>query len=77
MHKILVLIEKTEDGFSAYAPDVPGCVAAGKTVEETELLMHGALEMHLADLAARGEELPEQSHVVAEYFMAGGSPSAA
>lgn len=42
-----VIFEKTETGYSAYAPDLPGCVAAGTTVEETEELMRGAIEMHL------------------------------
>jgi predicted RNase H-like HicB family nuclease len=70
MRKILVLIEKTDNGFNAYAPDLPGCVAAGDTIEETELLMAQAVEMHLEDMAATGQEVPPQTHVAAEFLLA-------
>lgn len=42
-----VVYEKTETGYSAYAPDLPGCIAAGSTLQETEDLMRGAIAMHL------------------------------
>lgn len=73
MHRILVLIEKTETGYSAYAPDLPGCVAAGGSLEETEQLMHEALEMHIEDMATQGEPIPEATHVAAEFFMVRGA----
>src|SRR3954452_23193827 len=46
--KYVVLFEKTETGYSAHVPDLPGCVAAGATLEETAELMRGAIRMHLA-----------------------------
>ena len=46
--RVLLLMEKTATGYSAYAPDVPGCVATGPTLEETERLMRDALALHLA-----------------------------
>lgn len=69
MHKFLILIEKNEDGYSAYAPDLPGCVAAGDSLEETEQLMHDALAMHIADMRQRGEAIPEPGHVAAEFLL--------
>jgi predicted RNase H-like HicB family nuclease len=57
--RIPVVIEQGEAGFSAYAPDVPGCVAAASTREETLELMRGALEMHLRGLMEDGEQLPD------------------
>ncbi|MBA2762555.1 MAG: type II toxin-antitoxin system HicB family antitoxin [Segetibacter sp.] len=51
----LVVIEKAENNYGAYSPDVLGCIATAKTVEETLALMKEALEFHLEDL----EEFPE------------------
>ena len=45
--RYLVIIRPTRTGYSADAPDVPGCVAAGKTVEKTRAAMAKALSMHL------------------------------
>ncbi len=61
--RIPVVIEQGEGGFSAYAPDVPGCVAAASTREETLELMRGALEMHLRGLMEDGEQLPDTTSV--------------
>jgi predicted RNase H-like HicB family nuclease len=65
--KYAVVFEKTETGYSAYAPDVPGCVAAGVTLEETSTLMREALEMHLEALKEDGDAIPEASSV-ADYI---------
>jgi predicted RNase H-like HicB family nuclease len=46
--KYAVIYERTATGYSAYVPDLPGCVSAGDTLQETEDLMRGAIEMHLA-----------------------------
>ena len=51
MYRLLVVIEKADRNYSAYAPDLPGCVATGKTVEETEHNMHEAIEMHVQGLS--------------------------
>lgn len=57
--KILILIERSRNGFSAYAPDVPGCVAAAETREETETLMREALTSHVEALLEDGQPVPE------------------
>ncbi len=57
--KYAVLFEKTDTRYSAYVPDLPGCVAAGATFEETIELMRGAIKMHLAGLREDGEPIPE------------------
>ena len=69
MYKVMVLIHKTDTGFCAYAPEVPGCVATGQTMEQTEERMHEALEMHIEDMLAQGEEIPEQNCVSSAFFM--------
>ncbi|MCS7337902.1 MAG: type II toxin-antitoxin system HicB family antitoxin [Verrucomicrobiae bacterium] len=56
-----IIIERGPNNFSAYAPDFPGCVAAGETEEETLALMKEALEMHIQDMRARGEPIPAPS----------------
>ncbi|KFN49497.1 hypothetical protein P873_11020 [Arenimonas composti TR7-09 = DSM 18010] len=53
-----IIIEKAGDNWSAYAPDLPGCVAAGDTVEETRELMREAIEMHLAGMREDGDPIP-------------------
>jgi predicted RNase H-like HicB family nuclease len=57
--KYLVVIEQTNIGFSAYSPDVPGCVTTGTTREETAKNMEEALSFHLEGLKLEGEPLPE------------------
>jgi predicted RNase H-like HicB family nuclease len=47
--KYVVVIEKGENNFSAYVPDLPGCVAAGRSIDETERLIREAIEMHSAE----------------------------
>jgi predicted RNase H-like HicB family nuclease len=56
-------------GVSAYVPDLPGCVAAGETVEEVRGLIQGAIRLHLAGLQEDGEPVPEPSSQV-EYVEA-------
>ena len=67
--KYLVCYEKTATGFSAYLPDLPGCIAAGATLEETRELMRGAVEMHLEGMREDGEPIPPPT-VIAEYIEA-------
>jgi predicted RNase H-like HicB family nuclease len=57
----LAVIEKTGDNFSAYLPDVPGCVATGDTPEETLKLLSEALKLHFQGLTEDGSPLPEPS----------------
>ena len=64
-----VLFEKTGTGYSAHVPDLPGCAAAGSTLEETTDLIRGAIRMHLAGIAEDGDEIPEP-RTIAEYIVA-------
>ena len=64
--KYLIIIEKTNTGYSAYSPDLDGCVATGDTPEEVEKNMHEAIEFHLAGLKREGLELPE-AHTYSAY----------
>lgn len=59
MSRYLIIIEKTATGFSAYLPDLPGCIAAGGTREEVEREMHDAVEFHIEGLRLAGETVPE------------------
>lgn len=57
--KYVVIIEETGDGYSAYLPDLPGCVAAGDTLAETEKLIREAVTNHLGMLRESGYPIPE------------------
>ena len=62
--RYLVIYEPAGDGgWSAYSPDVPGCVAAGSTREEVEDLMREAIPFHLEGLREDGLPVPEPAHV--------------
>ena len=56
--KYLVVIEKTGTGYSAYSPDVPGCVATGTTRDEAEREMKSAIAFHIEGLKSEGVALP-------------------
>jgi len=66
MHRFLIVIEKAGKNYSAYSPDLPGCVATGKTREETEERMHEAIEMHIQGLIEDGMPVPK-SHSSATF----------
>jgi predicted RNase H-like HicB family nuclease len=57
--KYLVIIEPTSTGFSAYSPDLPGCVSTGATRVEVEDNMREAIELHLEGLREEGYPVPE------------------
>jgi predicted RNase H-like HicB family nuclease len=59
MTRYAIVIEKAEHNFAAYAPDVPGCVATGHTLEEVKQQMQEALEFHFEALAHDGEPIPQ------------------
>ena len=61
MSEYLVVIEKAENNYSAYSPDLPGCVAAGETKEETLRLMREAIARHLEGLREDGLPIPPPS----------------
>ena len=60
-----VVIEKTDNGYSAYAPDLPGCIAAGDSQAEVEELIREAIIMHLESLREYGDPVPEPQTSVA------------
>ena len=66
MHRFLVIVEKAGKNYSAYSPDLPGCVATGKTREETERRMHEAIELHVKGLLEDGLSVP-RSHASAAF----------
>jgi predicted RNase H-like HicB family nuclease len=63
MERYLIVIEKSEVGFSSYSPDVLGCIATGKTLNQTIANMKSALMFHLRGLLAEGEEIPKSRGV--------------
>lgn len=67
--KYLIVIEKTANNFSAFSPDLPGCVATGATKAEVSQRMQEAIRMHLDGMREDGLEIPEPSSV-AEYVEA-------
>lgn len=56
-----VVIEKGEGNYSAYVPDLPGCVAVGDTIQEIEREIQEAIEFHLEGMRADGQPIPEPS----------------
>lgn len=65
-----VVIESAGNNYSAYVPDLPGCVATGSTIKETEQLIRQAIELHLAGLREDGLPIPQPSSQV-EYVDVG------
>ncbi|MCY4047853.1 MAG: type II toxin-antitoxin system HicB family antitoxin [Candidatus Dadabacteria bacterium] len=59
--KYLIVYEKTGTGFSAYSPDIPGCIATGGTKREVEKNMKEAVGFHLEGLTLEGIGVPEPS----------------
>jgi predicted RNase H-like HicB family nuclease len=60
----VVVIEKADDGsFSAYVPDLPGCVTCGDTIEETKALISEAIQLHIDSLRRHQEPVPEPRSV--------------
>jgi predicted RNase H-like HicB family nuclease len=58
-----IVVERAEGNYSAYAPDLPGVVAAADTVDETERLMREAIALYLEELRAAGEPIPEPTSI--------------
>jgi len=70
MRRLLIIVKKGSGNFSAYAPDLPGCVATGATPEETKASMQAAVDMHVRGLREDQLPIPEPS-VIAEYVEVG------
>jgi len=67
--RYLVIYEETATGYSAYVPDLPGCITTGPTLGETERLMREAIEMHLEGMREDGLRIPEPT-TKADYITA-------
>ncbi len=59
MRRFLVVVEKADGNYAAYLPDVPGCVATGKTIEEVEKNIHDAIRMHVEGLLEDNLPVPQ------------------
>jgi predicted RNase H-like HicB family nuclease len=58
MENYLIIIEETPSGYSAYSPDLPGCVATSESREGVEQNMRSAIQAHIRELANAGEAIP-------------------
>lgn len=58
-----VVIEKTRTGYSAYVPDLPGCVAVARTAAKVRKLIAEAVELHVQDMRQRGRKIPKPTTV--------------
>lgn len=70
MYRFLIVIEKTNKNYSAYCPDLAGCIATGNNREETERNMYEAVEMHVQGLLEDNLPIPENV-AVAKYIAVG------
>jgi len=59
--RYLVIIERAENNYGAFSPDLPGCVATGDTLDEVQENMREAIELHLEGMRLHGESIPEPS----------------
>ena len=66
MHRFLIVIEKAEANYSAYSPDLPGCIATGATREAAEKNMHESIELHVKGMKEDNLPIPESTSF-AEY----------
>ncbi len=66
MYRFLIVIEKANGNFSAYSPDLSGCVATGKTREQVTRNMYEAIALHVQGMVEDNLQIPE-SHSFAEY----------
>lgn len=66
MYRFLIVIEKADGNYSAYSPDLPGCVATGRTRAQVTRHMHEAIEMHVHGLLEDNSPVPKP-HSFARY----------
>lgn len=59
MKEYVVVFEWAGSNYSAYVPDLPGCISTGKTIEETEKNIKEAIELYIETLREDGQEIPE------------------
>ncbi len=68
MRRYLIVMEKSENAYCAYTPDLPGCVAVGKTIEDAEEAVLEALREHIKGLETDGQPVPKTASL-AEYVL--------
>ena len=68
MYRFLIVIERANGNYSAYSPDLPGCIATGKTRGETEKNMYQAIKMHVQGLLEDRLPIP-RSGAISEYIV--------
>ena len=64
MNRYAVFFERTATGYSALVPELPGCIAAGATLDETRQLIKEAIEFHIEGMRLNGETVPEPTILV-------------
>jgi predicted RNase H-like HicB family nuclease len=69
MKSYVVIFEKTDTGYSAYPPDLPGCGAAAATLDETKALIREAIEIYVEELEKAGYPVPEPTTLAEEYVL--------
>ncbi len=67
MHRFLIVIEKANSNYSAYSPDLPGCIATGKTKDQAAKNIHEDIELHIQGLKEDHLPIPKP-HASAEYI---------
>ena len=70
MHRFLIVVENAGKNYSAYSPDLPGCVATGADRDEAEKNMYEAIQMHIEGLREDGLPIPNSTSI-AEYVVVG------
>lgn len=70
MRTVAIVIERAGRNYSAYAPEIPGCIATGATAKEAEHNMRGALELHLSGMAEDGLDIQSDEVVVRQVRLA-------
>jgi predicted RNase H-like HicB family nuclease len=65
--KYAVVFERTEDGYGAFVPDLPGCITVGDTLAETESNIREAIGGHIAAMKSHGERIPQPT-TLTEYI---------
>ncbi len=66
-YRYLIVIEKARGNYSAYVPDLPGCVTTGKTMDEIQHNIQEAIELHLEGMCRSGEPIPEPAETMTEF----------
>jgi predicted RNase H-like HicB family nuclease len=67
MNEYLIILEKTKNGYSAYSPDIDGCIAVGDTKQDCEQSMKEALKFHIEFMIEKGIEVPKPKGRIAEF----------